>query len=125
MLFDWFGTKAPIRRIVVDQDVRWKITLFGSNNLYPQEMHQIMLRSPLVKASVGTLADFINGEGFQKNDEEPINDRGENINDVLAAASHDFAEYDGFALLLDIDGTGTVFSVSHLPFEFVRFGLPD
>ena len=68
---EFFG-RSPVRRIVQDLDRRFDITLFGANNLYPQEMHQIMLRSPLVKSTVGVLADFINGDGFE-NGEVTVN----------------------------------------------------
>jgi len=120
---EFFG-RSPVRRIVQDLDRRFNITLFGANNLYPQEMHQIMLRSPLVKSAVGVLGDFINGDGFENGD-VIVNDRAMTINDILGFASLDFAQYDGFALLLSMNGLGTVESIENIPFEFVRFGLPD
>lgn len=125
MNFGFFPARKRLRRITKNIDERFKIVDYGFNNLYPQEMKQIMLRSPLVKASINVLADFINGDGFEKNDELPINDRGQNINDILNFASHDLSIFGGFALILSMNGLGTVQEIENLPFEFVRFGLPD
>jgi len=124
-LFSWFSLKPPVNRILKDQDLRHDITIYGDRNLYPQEMNLIMLRSPLVKRAVRILSDFIKGKGFDTNNEAIVNDRGQNINDILWNVSDDLAEYEGFSVMLSLNGLGTVESIEYIPFEFVRFGLPD
>ncbi len=123
--FQWFSLKPPVNRIPKDQDLRHDIVTYGERNLYPQEMNLIMLRSPIVKRAVRVLSDFIKGKGFDTNNEVIVNERNQNINDILSNAADDLAEYEGFALLLSLNGLGTVETVENIPFEFVRFGLPD
>lgn len=123
--FDWIPSVSPLRRIRVDIDERWNIQAYGGRNLYPQEMHQILLRSPLVKKSVQVISDFISGQGFEKNTEQPVNEFGQNINDILDFASHDLSEYGGLALMLNLNGLGQAETVENIPFEYVRFGEPD
>ena len=122
--FDWIPSRRPLERIKTDIDQRWKITSFGGNNLYPQEMHQIMLRSGILKKTIQVVADFVNGDGFTTNTEQPVNESGQTINDILEFASHDLSEYGGFALLLNTEGL-SVSTVETIPFEWVRFGEPD
>jgi len=116
------------KRLPQQLDHTHDITRFGvghHDNLYPQRMNEIMLRSPLTKASVQTLADFITGDGWNNNGEDIANEDAQTWNDLLNLTAEDFSVFRGFALHLNFNGLGEVTEVQHIPFEYVRYGLPD
>jgi hypothetical protein len=100
------------------------IDAYDVDNLYPQRMHQIKLKSPLVSSAVKVLTDFINGDGFE-NGEDVINSDGMTVNDLLDLVTEDVAEFKGFAVMVDFNALGEAVEVQYLPFEFVRYGKPD
>lgn len=100
------------------------ILSFGSDNLYPQRIKQAGYRSPLVKSAIFLIADFLEGDGFETSKEENINDYGHTDNDLLRLVSEDFSLFEGFAILVNFDGTGEKTSYFSIPFEWVRFAKP-
>jgi hypothetical protein len=100
------------------------IDAYDSDNLYPQRMHQIKIKSPLVSSAIKVLTDFINGDGFENGD-DVVNSDGLTVNDILDLVTVDAAEFKGFALMLDFNLLGKVVEIQYLPFEFVRYGKPD
>lgn len=102
-----------------------KITRYDLDNLYPNRMEELMLRSPLVKSAVNVLADFINGDGFTENGDLVMTDQGLTANDLLALASLDYATFNGFSFHLGFDGLGNAVEVQSVQFPFVRYGEPD
>ena len=117
--------KQDLSRIRTPIDHQFKIEAYGANNLYPQEQEYLRLGSPLVKTATNVLADFINGEGWEENGDEVLNEDGELANDLLDQTARDFSKYNGFALWLGFDGTGQITEIKNIPFDFVRFGEPD
>jgi hypothetical protein len=71
------------------------------------------------------LKDFLNGEGFASNGDKVINDYGQTWNDILDNVCEDYSIFNGFALHLNFNGLGTIEEIQHIPFEYVRFGLPN
>jgi len=118
-----FGAKPTFQRIATPRDTVDNIIMYGVDNLYPQMIESIFNLSPITKSAVNLMANFIRGDGFE-NDKE-VNDRGDTANDILWAISNDQALYNGYALHLNSSGLGSVKTVEHIPFEFVRLGLPD
>ena len=56
---------AVFQRVPSLVDMQYKILTYGVNNLYPQEVEQVRLASPLVKSSTEVLEDFLNGTGWE------------------------------------------------------------
>ena len=98
---------------------------YGIDNLYPQRVKSAGLDSPLVKSAFLLLADFVEGDGFTTPQEDPLNDFGHLDNDLLKLASEDFELFNGFAFLVNMDGTGENLSYFSLQFETIRFAKPD
>jgi len=122
----YFGSrKQDLDRIQTPVDENLQIEAYGRWNLYPQEQDFLRLSSPLIKAACKTLEDFINGNGWEQNGEEVLNDEGELADDLLNLASMDYSRFDGFALWLGFDGTGSINEIKHIPFQYVRFSKPD
>ena len=114
-----------LQRIAEPIDVSRKIKQYGENNLYPQIVHNMMLRSPLTKSAVLLLTDFVNGDGFENESETLINSLGQTLDDALRKSASDLSEYRGFAAHLNFNIGGQVVEITPIPFEFVRLGLPD
>lgn len=114
-----------IKRLPIRLDRQFNISMYGVDNLYPQRMNELMLRSPLLKSATGILADFINGSGWELNASIVLNEKGETSTDLLNLVSDDFANYNGFALHLNFNGLGEISEIQHIPFEFCRLGLPN
>ena len=116
---------AKLERIETKVDVNLKIEAYGKFNLYPQKQDFLRLNSPLVKTACAVLEDFVNGSGWTTNGDQVLNDEGELADDLLNFAAMDFSRFNGFALWLGFDGTGSINEVKHIPFEYVRYGIPD
>ena len=112
------------KRLPVRLDSQFDISMYGADNLYPQRMNELMLRSPLLKSAVGILEDFINGSGWEINGDIVLNHKGETSTDLLNLVAEDFANYDGFSLHLNTNGLGEIAEIQHIPFEYCRLGLP-
>jgi hypothetical protein len=113
------------KRLKVSLDYNHKIQFYGADNLYPQRAEQVRLRSPLLVSATRIFEDFINGEGWDLNNDIILNHHGQTGRDVLNLAAKDFSRSLGFALHLNFDGRGLVTEIQHIPFEYCRLGLPD
>jgi len=100
------------------------VTAYGSDNLYPQRMREVMNISPITKSAVGLIANFIRGDGFENGDIE-VNRFGETANDILRKISEDQALFNGYALHLNSNAAGKVIEVQTVDFEFCRLGLAN
>jgi hypothetical protein len=123
-IFGVLGSAPTYARISTERDSTFNITNYGNDNLYPQMIEQVMLLSSTTKSAVNLMANFIRGDGFERGDEE-LNELGQTANDLLYSISNDQALYNGYALHLNSNGLGSVKTVEHIPFEYVRLGLAD
>ena len=123
----FFGTfgQPQLERIRTAPDKEFLIEEYGAENLYPQRQEQVRLASPLIKAASETLADFIDGNGFELNGDQVMNEDGELADDILNLVAIDYSQYNGFALWLGFNGKGKIEEVKHIPFQFVRYGEAD
>lgn len=102
-----------------------QITDYDLDNLYPQRIKELSFRSPLTKQAINIQKDFFNGEGFEQNGDLVVNSDGWTINDILNFISDDYSLFLGFSLFFNFNGRGLITEVQFLPFEYVRFGVPD
>lgn len=123
MIFESFGYTPHLNRIPTSRITGEDILSYGEDNLYCDRMRETLLLSPLAKQSAAILSSFIRGDGFE-NGEVEVNRRGETANDVLRHIADDYSVYGGFALLVNSTGVGVAQEIQHIPFEFVRLGLP-
>lgn len=124
--FNYLFPSEPLdKKLKVSLDYNHRIQFFDVDNLYPQRMEQLRLRSPLIKSACATLEDFINGSGWELNNDIVLNHRGETGRDILNLAAMDFSRSNGFALHVNFDGLGRITELQHIPFEYCRLGLPD
>lgn len=106
-----------------------KIINYGDNNLYPQEIAELIYASKTASAAVEKMTENIICEGFKDKDfANKTNGNGYNMNDVLEATANDVARFKGWAWIVQygISPEGYVpVNVYPVPFEYVRAELND
>lgn len=112
-------------RIPSNRETAKRIITYGADNLYPERIQQVALLSPVTKSAIELRAQFIRGDGWERNGDKVVNDRGETANDILKLISEDVALYNGYGLHLNSSGLGDVKELQHINFNFIRLGLPN
>src|SRR5574343_1118081 len=78
-----------------------KIINYGENNLYPQEVAELIYASKTASAAVEKLTENIICEGFKNKDfADKTNGNGYNMNDILEATANDVARFKGWAWIV-------------------------
>lgn len=121
-------TKPYYKRTPIITDVTDKIQRFGLDNLYPQRAEEVARLSYTLKSTLETIADFINGEGFQDSNigNLKVNESGfdgQSLNDVLVATSNEYAMWKSIPLHIQYNMNYSICSIIPLPFSFCRFGV--
>ena len=98
------------------------IQSYGTDNLYPQTLRQIIMASSTGAECLDRYADFIEGYGFRDIpfSEYEVNRRGETVDDIHEAVCRDMAMYNGFALHVNYNVDGKIVELHHVPFENCR-----
>lgn len=119
--------KSSSKRFEVPDISNLSIKAYGSDNLYPQRMLDILANSPTGTLCVRRMARFIEGRGFK----DPklygyvINSEGQTMDDVLRLVAADLAKFKGFALHLNYNALLEIVEMHHVPFENCRIGSDD
>ena len=103
------------------------IQSYDADNLYPQNVRNIVLNSKTGNGCIERYTDYIEGRGIAS---EPlagfvVNMAGETLADLHRLVSADLAMHDGFAIHVNYDIDGRIVSLQHVPFENVRIMEPD
>lgn len=106
-----------------------KIINYGENNLYPQEIAELIYASKTASAAVEKMTENIICEGFKnKAFAEKTNQNGLNMNDILEATANDISRFKGWAWIVQYGITPagyTPVDVYPVPFDYVRAELND
>jgi uncharacterized protein YdaT len=119
-----------LKRVPIVTDVYDDIMRFDMDNLYPQRALEVMRRSYTLKAVIERVADFLNGEGFQDVNlaNLKVNNKGlagQTMNDLLVDLSLQYAPWRSLALHIGYNLNYRISSITVVPFEFCRLGVPD
>lgn len=100
---------------------------FGKNNNFPEYLWDLYLRSALLQSVINGTADFTLGDGLEidptsviKSIEDKVNQKGENIDDVIKKVIVDYLIFDGFALQLIFNKLGQIGELYWLDFRNCR-----
>jgi capsid portal protein len=96
-----------------------KMIPYGSDNLYPNKMDDIVRNSPTTKGCVNVKKEFIFGLGQEGGDFE-VNKKGKTFNDILIKSVEDYAKFNGFALHFNVNGLGRIVEINNLDFRYTR-----
>lgn len=115
------------KALKVTADTGAKIVNYGENNLYPQEISNLIYASKTATAAVEKMTENIYCEGFTDLIfREKTNDNGCSMDDVLENIANDVARFRGFALIVsygqNLDGYYRK-NVYNVPFDYVRASL--
>lgn len=119
--------KTPEVRVDVRYLAQLGIKAYGTDNLYPQKVAQIIDASPTGSQCLERYIRFIEGNGFEDEDFAAmvVNNQGETADDLCAQSASDLARYGGFALHIDYNIMGEVTEVRSVPFEACRLAEDD
>lgn len=103
------------------------IKSYDADNLYPQNVRNIVLSSKTGSGCLERYADYIEGRGIASEALAgfAVNLDGQTLEDLHAQVSGDLAMYNGFAIHVNYDIEGRIVSLHHVPFENVRVMEPD
>lgn len=103
------------------------IKSYDQDNLYPQNVRNIVLSSKTGHGCLERYADYLEGRGLASAELAvmTVNLDGETLADLHGLVSADLAMYEGFAVHVNYDVDGGIVSLHHIPFENVRVVEPD
>ena len=93
---------------------------YDVDNLYPNKVKEIALRSGTTSGAIETLSSFISGEGFAQNDLK-INREGQTLWDILRHITNSKSKFKGFALHFNYNMLGQIVEINPINFESVRW----
>lgn len=106
-----------------------KIMNYGENNLYPQEIAELIYASKTASAAVEKMTENIICEGFRNKDfADKTNQNGLNMNDILEFTANDISRFKGWAWIVQYGITPVGYrpvDVYPVPFDYVRAELND
>lgn len=112
-------------------DLRYLKTLniqsYDADNLYPQNVRNIVLNSKTGNGCLERYADYIEGRGVASEQLAGfvINLDGETLADLHRLVSNDVAVNEGCAIHVNYDIDANIVSLHHIPFENARLVEPD
>ena len=100
---------------------------YDVDNLYPQNVRNIVLSSKTGHGCLERYSDYIEGRGIVSEALAlmRVNLNGEPLAALHALASADLAQFNGFALHVNYNIEGRIVDMHHVPFENVRLSEPD
>ena len=119
--------KKPLKRIDTPPFQNLGIVGYGKDNLYPQELLNIVSASETAVSCLNRRTNFIEGNGFLdlKFAETILNSKGETADDILKQLAEDVSNFNGFAIHVNYNMLGEPVSFFHVPFENCRLCEPD
>lgn len=103
------------------------IQAYDADNLYPQNVRNIVLNSKTGASCLERFRDYIEGRGIASEilAGMQVNLSGETLADLHALVSDDLATLDGYAIHVNYDVNARIVSLHHIPFENARLKEPD
>lgn len=103
------------------------IKSYDADNLYPQNVRNIVLSSKTGTGCLERYTDYIEGRGIASEVLAgfAVNLDGQSLADLHAQVAGDLAMFNGFAIHVNYDVEGRIVSLHHIPFENVRVLEPD
>lgn len=117
----------PRKRFSTSYLSQLNIQAYGSDNLYPQRMSDLIENSPTGGTCLERYQTFIEGNGLSNTDfsEYVCNHKGETIDDIFSLIAQDFGKYHGFALHVNYNLACEICELQHIPFENCRLEEED
>lgn len=112
---------ALVERLCVSKHYSFdNIIPYDIDNLYPNKVKNIALRSGTVKGAIQTLSSFVRGEGFDGMD-IVVNRHNHSLWDILKFMSKQKSMFNGYSLHFNFNAFGEITEIQTLPFEWARW----
>lgn len=103
---------------------------YDTDNLYPQRCENAIKRSYTLRSIVGSVSEFLSGEGFvdpfiAKLIVSDENGMPVSLNKILMKSTDPFSRYKTIPLHIGYNLRGRISSITALKFEYIRLGMPD
>lgn len=114
--------KKSGKRIDINYLQALGIQSYGSDNLYPQTLKNIIAASSTGAECSDRFADFIEGNGFRELlfSEYVVNRKGDTTDYIHSLVCGDVADCNGLALHVNYNVFGEIIELQHIPFENCR-----
>lgn len=110
----------------IKRNEREGIYNWGIDNQHPQLIDKLLQMSVTSKNCVNLVAKAIYGKSFgPKYNSVILNERGQNLNDILRIASREYAKYSNVFFLINYNLQYKVVSIEVIPSSKVRVGKTD
>lgn len=118
---------AATLRVKTKDNTSLGIQNYDLDNAYPQRVKNIIAASGTGSACAELLKKHLRGRGFANEflDKVVVNARGETLGDLHNLLTEDRSLFKGFAFHIGYNPLLKVVSLTHVPFEYIRLGLPD
>lgn len=121
---NFFAVDAKTKQIpiFVEKTISGKSWLsYGSDNLYPNYLWNLYLRSAVMQSIINGIVDYVVGKKIEYNENigiygDEINNDGESIEDVVKKLVNDYMIFDGFAIQIIYNNGGEVSELYALDF---------
>lgn len=118
-LFNFEAMPLPVFKEVRGKE--W--VSFGENNLYPDDLINLMQTSAIHNTAIQSKTDAVVGEGVEEYGNTIVNSKGETLNEIYEKIAYDKTMFNGYALnVIWSRGGDKVAEIYHLPFANVRSG---
>lgn len=97
---------------------------YDSDNLYPQNIENIINQSVTTKSAVRLFKSFIKGNGFESQGDIKINET-QTLNQLLTDVLRDYSQHYGFAIYFGFDLLGNLVNPVRVPFKYCRISDDD
>jgi capsid portal protein len=91
---------------------------YGLDNLYPNEVFDIVQDSPTAGGCVKRKSEFVFGKGVES--DIVVNRHNKTINDVISVTCQEYAKYNGFALHFNYNLMGQIIEIQNVDLRYVR-----
>ena len=114
--------KASPSKWVEWYDATMGIKSWGSDNLYPQRLLDLIENSPNASVCARRMADFIAGDGI---DNTIMVNSQQTLDDLVYDCADSISKFGGFALHIRYNGLAEIVSIRAMPIEGIRIGEID
>ena len=120
--FPMTSKKVPVTKSRVAGFLDW-----GPGNLYPQTLLDVIYESDTASAAMSVRAEFIEGNGLTDLalSEMVVNRKGQTLDDIHVATSHNVANGEVVCLHVAYNGLAQIVGIQSVPFEWIRFKEAD
>lgn len=96
---------------------------YGEDNLYPNELIELLQTSAIHNTAIQAKFDAVVGEGVADVGESIVNSKGETLNEIYERVAFDKTTFNGYALNIIWNRAGDkIAEIYHLPFANIRSG---